>query len=87
MHKLRNFTGHLPKPERAQVKSAFRAARKLEADEGKRKLEQRALWLEREHLWAAASLREGLDELFTIGASHPHVGPPPLDGPGAGGEG
>jgi len=65
-HKLRNITGHLPKDEQAQVKSAFRAAMKLEADEGKRKLEQLALWLEREHPSAAASLREGLDELFTI---------------------
>ncbi len=65
-HKLRNITGHLPKPEQVQVKSAFRAAMRLEADEGKRKLEQLALWLEREHPSAAASLREGLDELFTI---------------------
>ncbi len=39
---------------------------KLEADEGKQKLEQLALWLEREHPSAAASLREGAEELFTI---------------------
>jgi transposase-like protein len=65
-HKLRNLTGHLPKAQHAQIKSAFRAAMKLEASEGKQKLEQLALWLEREHPSAAASLREGLDELFTI---------------------
>jgi transposase-like protein len=65
-HKLRNLTGHLPKAQHAQIKSAFRAAMKLEASEGTQKLEQLALWLEREHPSAAASLREGLDELFTI---------------------
>lgn len=65
-HKLRNVTGHLPKSEHPQVKSAFRAAMKLEPAEGKQKLEQLALWIERDHPSAAASLREGLDELFTI---------------------
>ena len=65
-HKLRNITGHLPRAQHPQVKSAFRAAMKLEADEGKQKLEQLALWLEREHPSAAASLREGAEELFTI---------------------
>ena len=65
-HKLRNITGHLPKDQHAQVKSAFRAAMKLEAKEGEQKLEQLALWLEREYPSAAASLREGLREMFTI---------------------
>lgn len=46
--------------------SALRAAWKLEAAEGKRRLEQLASWLEPEHPAAAASLREGLPELFTI---------------------
>jgi putative transposase len=48
------------------VKAAIRAAWKLEAKEGERKLEQLALWLERDHPSAAGSLREGLRELFTI---------------------
>ena len=65
-HKLRNVLGHLPKDQHPQVKSAFRAAVKLEASEGMQKLEQLALWVERDHPSAAASLREGLDELFTI---------------------
>jgi transposase-like protein len=65
-HKLRNVVGHLPKDQYPQVKSAFRAAMKLEAKEGEQKLEQLALWLEREYPSAAASLREGLTELFTI---------------------
>ena len=65
-HKLRNITGHLPKDQHAQVKSAFRAAMKLEAKQGEQKLEQLARWLEREYPSAAASLREGLSEMFTI---------------------
>jgi len=65
-HKLRNIIGHLPKDQHSQVKSAFRAAMKLEAKEGEQKLEQLALWLEREHPSAAASVREGLTEMFTI---------------------
>lgn len=65
-HKLRNITGHLPKDQHAQVKSAIRAAMKLEAKEGEQKLEQLALWLKREYPSAAASLRGGLAELFTI---------------------
>ena len=37
-----------------------------DADEGIRKVEQYAAWLEREWPAAAASLREGLAELFTV---------------------
>ena len=44
----------------------FRAAMKLDAKEGEQKLEQLARWLERDHPSAAASLREGLSEMFTI---------------------
>jgi transposase-like protein len=65
-HKMQNVLGHLPKDEHDQVRSAMRAAFKLEGDEGVKKLDQLASWLEREHPSAAASLREGLDELFTI---------------------
>ena len=65
-HKLRNVMGHLPKEEHPQAKAAIRAAWKLDAKEGVQKLEQLARWLEREHPSAAASLREGLAEMFTI---------------------
>jgi putative transposase len=65
-HKVRNVTGHLPKEQHEQAKATLRAAFKLDASEGRAKLEQYASRLEREHPDAAASLREGLDELFTI---------------------
>jgi transposase-like protein len=65
-HKERNVQDHLPKEQRPQVASAMKAAWKMNADEGKRKLNDLARWLEREHPSAAASLREGLDEMFTI---------------------
>lgn len=65
-HKIRNVVGHLPKDQHDQVRSAMRAAWKLEAKDGQQKLEQLARWLERDHPSAAASLREGLTEMFTI---------------------
>ena len=58
--------GHLPKEQHEQARSTLRAAWKLDADEGIRKLEQYASWLEREWPSAAGSLREGLSELFTV---------------------
>lgn len=65
-HKLRNVVGHLPKDQHPQVKAAMRAAWKLDAKEGEQKLDQLARWLDRDHPSAAASLREGLEEMFTI---------------------
>ena len=65
-HKLRNVIGHLPKQDHDQVKAVIRAAWKLEAKEGMAQLEHLARWLERESPSAAASLREGLEEMFTI---------------------
>ena len=61
---LRRFP--LPKEQHEQARSTLRAAWKLDADEGIRKLEQYASWLEREWPSAAGSLREGLSELFTV---------------------
>ena len=66
VHKVRNVLGHLPKAQHDQARSTLRAAWKLEADEGMRKLGQYASWLEREWPSAAASLREGLSEMFTV---------------------
>lgn len=65
-HKMRNVTGHLPKDQVAQARSTLRAAFKLGSKQGRKKLEQYAGWLEKDWPSVAASLREGLDELFTI---------------------
>ena len=65
-HKLRNILSHLPKESHDQVRSAFRAANKLDAAEGIGRLRQLARWLERDHPSAAASLTEGIEELFTV---------------------
>ncbi len=58
--------GYLPKELKEQVKAALRAAFRLPAREGMARLEKQAEWLEREYPNAAASLREGLAEMFTV---------------------
>lgn len=65
-HKIRNVMDYLPEDRRDQVKSAMKAAFLLDADKGIAKLKQLARWLEQEYTSAAASLLEGLDEMFTI---------------------
>jgi len=65
-HKLRNVVERLSKDQQNQTRSLIRAAWKLEAKAGMAKLEKLAQWLEREHPDAAASLREGMEECFTI---------------------
>jgi len=65
-HKLRNVLDHLPKHLKPQLGSVMRAAFRLGADEGIARLQQQAAWLERQYPDAAASLREGLEEMFTI---------------------
>lgn len=65
-HKLRNVLDHLPQDQKGQVKSAMRAAWKLDADGGMARMKKLAEWLERDYPAAAASLREGLEECFTI---------------------
>jgi transposase-like protein len=65
-HKLRNVQGHLPKDQQDQATATLRAAWKLDEKQGKQKIEQYASWLQRDWPSAAASLREGLDEMFTI---------------------
>ena len=67
-HKLRNVFERLPKTEAAQTKAVMMAAYKLGPKEGMAKLKKQAEWLEREHPDAAASLREGLSETFTVNA-------------------
>jgi len=69
-HKLRNVLDHLPEKQRAHAKLVLKAAFNLEdAGKGIAQLRQYAADLERGG-WssAAGSLREGLEELFTINA-------------------
>lgn len=65
-HKEQNVLGYLPEEQKDKTRWVMRAAFKLDADKGMRKLEEHAAWLERTHPSAAASLREGLEEMFTI---------------------
>jgi len=65
-HKIRNVLSYLPQDQHEQIQASMKAAFRLDAKEGKQKLEKLAQWLDREHGSAAASLREGLDEMFTI---------------------
>lgn len=65
-HKLRNVVGYLPKNLRGQVSSVMRAAYKLSAKEGMKRLRHQADWLKSAHPDAAASLLEGLEETFTV---------------------
>jgi transposase-like protein len=68
IHKLRNVIGHLPKDQHRNARATLCAAWKLETKEGLAQIEQLARWYEKKHPSAAASLREGLDEMFTINA-------------------
>lgn len=65
-HKIENVMGYLPEELKDQVKAALRGAFRLPAREGMARLEKQAGWLEREYPSAAASLREGLEEMFTV---------------------
>lgn len=65
-HKIENVMGYLPEELKEQVKAALRAAFRLPAKEGMVRIEKQAEWLEREYPSAAASLREGLAERFTV---------------------
>ena len=65
-HKRRNVISYLPKEMQGQVAAALRAAWKLEPKEGMTRLRTQIEWLERTHPKAAVSLREGMEETFTI---------------------
>jgi putative transposase len=65
-HKIRNVVERLPEEQKEQVKAAMRASYRLEAKEGMARLRKLADWLGQEQPAAAASLREGLEECFTI---------------------
>ena len=65
-HKIRNVLSYLPQDQHEQIQASMKAAFSLDAKEGKLKLEKLSPWLDREHTSAGASLREGLDKMFTI---------------------
>jgi transposase-like protein len=66
-HKVRNVLNELPKEQHNQALNLMRAAWKVKAaEEGEKRLEQLARFLERDHESAARSLREGLQEMFTL---------------------
>jgi putative transposase len=65
-HKIRNVVERLPEEQKDQVKAAMRAAYRLDAKEGMARLRKLADWLDQEQPAAANSLREGLEECFTI---------------------
>jgi putative transposase len=66
-HKMRNVLDELPREQHAQVTNVLRAAWKLtDAEEGMKRLEGLARFLEHDHESAARSLREGMAEMFTM---------------------
>jgi transposase-like protein len=65
-HKIRNVLSYLPDERKPDVRAAMKAAFVLDSDKGIGKLKKLAEWLGREYPSAAASLLEGLDEMFTI---------------------
>ena len=67
LHKRRNVTDHLPEPERGWVDQRLaRAFNHADAEVGLRQARDLARQLETRWPDAAASLREGLDDMFTV---------------------
>jgi putative transposase len=66
-HKVRNVLEELPKEQHGQALNLMRAAWKVKtAEEGEKRLEQLARFLEHDYETAARSLREGMKEMFTL---------------------
>lgn len=66
-HKLRNVLDELPEEQQGQTLNLMRAAWKVHtAEEGEKRLEQLARFLEHDYESAARSLREGMAEMFTL---------------------
>lgn len=66
-HKMRNVLDELPREQQPQVVNVMRAAWKLtDADEGIKRLEGLARFLEHDYESAARSLGEGMAEMFTM---------------------
>lgn len=65
-HKIKNVMEHLPDALKDQYKSVMKAAWKPDPKEGMARLRKQAEWLETEYPSAAASLLEGMEEMFTL---------------------
>lgn len=66
-HKLRNVLDELPEDQQGQALNLIRAAWKVRtAEEGEKRLEQLARFVERDYESAGRSIREGLPEMFTL---------------------
>jgi transposase-like protein len=66
-HKMENVLDELPDEQKGQTLNLMRAAWKVNtAEEGEKRMEQLARFLEGDHESAARSLREGLPEMFTL---------------------
>jgi len=66
IHKVRNVMAHLPEDEKAYARLTMRAAFVLDPKAGMKRLEDLALIYEKRYPSAAASVREGLSEMFTV---------------------
>jgi putative transposase len=67
IHKRRNITDHLPEAERGPVDAKLaRAFANPDPDAGLRAARELARTLQARHPGAAASLKEGLEEMFTV---------------------
>ena len=67
-HKLTNVMDYLPQELKEQVRNVMKAAWRMEPKEGKKRIQEQARQLEIKYPQAAASLLEGLDEMFTVNA-------------------
>ncbi len=66
LHKERNVLEYLPDEKKEPARAKLRAAWKLEPQQGMAQMEALARSWEKQSPGAAASLREGLEEMFTI---------------------
>jgi transposase-like protein len=66
VHKIRNVCDQLPEDAAKHTKIVMKAAFGLKAEAGMQKLRAHAKTLQEEHPSAAASLLEGLEEMFTL---------------------
>jgi putative transposase len=70
-HKMRNVLEELPQEAQSQARDLMRAAWKVKsAEEGEKRLQHLARFLERDYESAARSLREGMKEMFTLQRLH-----------------
>jgi putative transposase len=66
-HKMDNVMQELPKEQQNQTRNLMRAAWKVTiAEEGEKRMEQLARYLEHDYESAARSLREGMKDMFTL---------------------